>query len=177
MPLLSPSLYQFVRGYEGQVANIQDYRHIGGTQETFVNGSTEFLPFGRVVVRNAADPSCLELPSAPGQEALGVAILNDRFMAFQDDPRSTGYPPNQVTPILRKGVIYMVAETALTRGGALFFRHTENAVPSANEALGRVRADADGGNAEAFAAGTFRVTEDVLAGEIVAILFDLDITL
>lgn len=165
--------YAYVRGYEGQVANIQDYRHIAGTQEGYVNGTSDYIPFGRVVVRNATDPNSLELPSATGQTPLGVAILNDRFMAKSDDPRVTGFPPNQMIPVLKKGVIYMIAEVALAIGDPLFFRHTVSAAPTDFTAIGRVRNDADTATADAFPAGTFRVTEAAAAGEIVAIHFDL----
>lgn len=165
--------YFLEKGFEGQVANIQDYRHIAGTQEEYVNGMSEYLPFGRVVVRDLTDATKLSLPSQTGQTPLGIAIYNDRFMAQSDDPRVTGFPPNQTVPVLKKGVIYMLAETALTVGGALFFRHTVSASPTAFTAIGRVRNNADTATADAFPAGTFRVTENVAAGEIVAVHFDL----
>lgn len=169
--------YQLDKAFEGQVANIQDYRHIAGTQELFINGGTTYLPFGRVVVRNGADAGAtLILPSAAGQAPVGISIYNDRFMASTDSPRVTGFPPKQTMAVLKKGVIYMVTETGLTKGAtSLFFRHTLNTVPGVNEAVGRLLGAADAALTTAFAANTFRITETVAAGEVVAIAFDLSI--
>lgn len=160
------------KGFEGQVANIQAYRFIKGTQEEFTNGSGDYIPFGSLVIRDTTDPTKVTLPEA-GETVIGVAILNDRFMAKTDNPRVTGFPPNETVPVLVKGVIYLVAETAVTRNGNLFVRVADEASPAANDRIGRVRADASGGNAEALTAGTYRVLEAAAAGEIVPVEFDL----
>lgn len=165
--------YTLDKAYEGQVANIQDYRHIAGTQEFYINGSeTEYIPFGRIVVRDPSDDSKLMLPNAAGQVPIGVAIYNDRFMSQSDNPRMTGIPPLQTMPVLKKGVIYMLAETNIARGANLFFRHSESTIMGEFDAIGRLRADNNNGNAGILPAGTFRITEDVVAGDVAAVFFD-----
>ena len=175
MPL-GANPYELVRAYEGQVANVNGFRSIVGTFESFVNAFDGYLPFGRLVIRDTVDPTKVNLPAA-GETIIGVAPLNDRFEALTDDPRVTGYPNDETVPVLNEGTVYMIAETAVTRGGALFVRVADSAAPTSLTAIGRVRNDADTGTAEALPVGTFRVLEDAVAGAIVPIKFSFPKTL
>ena len=67
----------------------------------------------------------------------------------------------------------MRAEVAMAVGDDVFVRFADSASTTDFTAIGRVRNDDDAGTAEALPAGTFRVTEDVAAGEIFALHLDL----
>ena len=182
--VIGANQFDLDRGFEGQIANIQHYNHIRGTQENFRNGTNEFIPFGSMVARiPGGEPGALRIAQA-GDVILGVAILNDRFMAqldetfgsnslIDDGGRRTGFPPNQTMPVLAKGVVYLRFEQTVPANTPLFFRTTENAVPGVGERLGRPRLDADGGNAEQVPGNAARLTENAFAGEVAAVEFDI----
>lgn len=157
--------YRMAEGYEGQVASLQCNTTIKGTQDGYFNSSTEYVPFGSFVVEDSTkDPGSLTLPIA-GAKLLGVAIFNDRFERQAVD--STGFPPNATIPVMTEGVVYMVAETAINRGDQVFVRHTANATPGQYDRLGRIRNDADGGNAVGIPLTEAKVLDSVQAGELV----------
>jgi hypothetical protein len=170
-----PSAGQYFqdKGYEGQIASTQWYQYIRGTLEEVTNGSDSYLPWGRFVVEKPGGGSReIALPSATGQRILGVTPFSDRFMRLSKEV--TGYPPKQSAAYLAKGVIFLRAETAMTRNGDVYVRHTANTVPGQFEAIGRVRNDADSGKADLLA--SVRVLDTVVAGQIFSLELDLPIT-
>ncbi|MGL6342717.1 MAG: structural cement protein Gp24 [Waterburya sp.] len=170
MPITSPASYAMERGYEGTIYSISLNQEVIGTQDQFVNATGDYLPFGRFVVEGTTAGDIV-LPSAGTQKILGIAPVNDRFMRKAEG--ITGYPPRQLVPVVRKGIVLMRAETALTRGGAVFVRHTLNAVAGTWEAKGRVRNNDDTGKAVQIS--NARILDTVSAGEIFRLEIDLAI--
>jgi hypothetical protein len=170
-----PSAGQYFqdKGYEGQIASIQNYHYLRGTLEGITNGSSSYLPWGRFIVAKPGGMAGeIDLPSATGQKILGVTPFNDRFMRLSKGV--TGYPPKQAAVYLAKGVIFLRAETAMTGGGDIYVRHTANTVPGQHEAIGRPRNNADGGKADKL--NNARVLDTVVAGEIFRLELDLPVT-
>lgn len=172
MPVSAGQYFQD-KGYEGQIASTQWYQYIRGTLEGIANGSDDYLPWGRFVIEKpGGEPGEITLPSATGQRILGVVPFNDRFMREAKD--QTGFPPRQSAAYLAKGVIFLRAETAMTRNGDVYVRHTANAVPLPPEAIGRPRANSDSGKADLLPG--VRVLDTVTAGEIFRLELDLPLT-
>jgi hypothetical protein len=161
------------KGYEGQVASIQNYHYIRGTLEGITNGSTSYLPWGRfIVAKPGGEAGEIVLPSATGQKILGVTPFSNRFMRLSKDV--TGYPPKQSAVYVAKGVLFLRAETAMTKGGDVYVRHTANTVPLLHEAIGRPRNNADSAKADKL--NNVRVLDNVAAGEIFRLELDLPVT-
>lgn len=148
-------------GYEGQVASGTWVTEISGNLEGLYNETSSRLPWGRVVVAGSSEGG-VKLPSATGQRVLGVLVADQ----YEKDhlTNETGLPAGKPASVIKKGHIFMVAETDLTAGTTLFFRHTANGTPGANEALGRIRGNAD--TAKADAATFLELVKSVKAGEI-----------
>ena len=169
MPV-SAGAYFMERGYEGQIASLQRHTFTKGTLEEMVNSTDSIIPFGRFVVEKTNGlPGELELPSASGQTLLGIATISDRFERSVDG--TSGYPAKQSMAYLYKGVVWMLAETAMIRGGAVFVRHTASSTPGLHDAIGRIRNDADGNNADPLA--NVKVLENAIAGELVKLELDI----
>lgn len=171
MPVTSGQ-YALEIAYEGQIRSTQNYTFTKGSLEEVTNFSaTDYLPYGRFVVRST-DPEAtvgdIELPSTTGQTLIGVTVWSDTDEKLADG--TSGYPPKTAAAYLYKGPIAMIAETAMTSGGAIYARHTAN---GALDQRGRVRADADGGNADLVPATEAKVLFDCAAGEICTIELDI----
>lgn len=161
--------YTSPRGYEGAPAGTTVNFDLRGTLEGFINGDADPLPFGRVVITRADGKQ--GLPSETGQTVVGVSIALSHYEADKQFQGDTGTPFNYPLTVVKKGIIWMLAETNITKGGDVFFRHTANASPGANESLGRIRADADTAKADAITG--IKLLEDAVAGSLVRVEIDL----
>ncbi len=173
--LSTPTLFR-EEGLEGKL-QIKDpaYNQIVGINgEALYTGTQKpFLPYGRFLVEDGNYQS-YRLPTTGDVTAdlVGVSLAVEYYEhsievdSFGDSVH--GYPTpvaGKKCPItvVKKGIIYMLAETNITASAGFFVRIIENGVPLQYEGLGRIRFDADGVNAIAQPT-TARLLEDVEAG-------------
>jgi hypothetical protein len=105
------------------------------------------LPAGVFVTRDASDEAC-KVPTTSGEvtaSGIGFTVLN-----LAHEPPSDGstvdIPATKGCGVIRRGRIWVLTETAMTYGQAVFVRFTAN---GGNTQLGKVRNDADTANAVA----------------------------
>ncbi|MGL6344111.1 MAG: structural cement protein Gp24 [Waterburya sp.] len=166
MPQLDYGLYQ-AKGYEGQIittfpSGIRNGQNVSGAR----------IPFGRVLVRGTGDTDC-RLPSATGQRVMGFSTKTDIYE--MDEAGLPSYPLNRPLNRMLKGDMLVKVETAVTPDSPVFFRHTAGI--GVNDAIGRLRVDADAGKADALpgvkfldvaAAGSMvRITVDILGYNLI----------
>lgn len=123
-------------GKEGDVATTM-YLSL----ETKVDPANELF-FGRAVIRGSADGE-VEHPSGTAGTFMGVVRRDEDI-----DPAdlTTGdLPAGHDAQIVTRGVMWVIAEDAVTEGAAVYYRH--NAPGALPEALGRFRSDVDAGDA------------------------------
>jgi len=161
MPQTDYSIYQD-QGFDGEL--ISSYPN--GVRSG-INAGTVTLPFGRVTVKGTGDNDGV-LPSATGGRFFGVALKTD--ILEKDFNGVTGYKPGRPYNRLMKGDVLMITEQAVTPADPVFFRHTLNSSPGPNEAVGRLRKDADTARADALTRAQFMATAG--AGELVRVYFD-----
>lgn len=152
MPQLDYSIFQCI-GQEGQLTANTFQETLGSLNEV-VNADTIIIPYGRVIV--TADPTDLEnatLPSTAGQNVLGISILTHNQEKQADG--TSGFPVGCPVGYIRHGEVYVIPETAIAVGDAVFFRHTDEVAPAQFDGRGRLRNDNSGGNAEALPNATW----------------------
>lgn len=156
-------------GYEGAMAATNVGFDLRGTLEGFINGDTDPIPFGRIVITRSDGKQ--GLPSETGQTVVGVSIALAHYEANQQFLGSTGTPKDYPLTVVKKGIIWMLAETNITKGANIFFRHTANDPVGANEAIGRIRADADTAKADQITG--LKLMSNAVAGQLVRVEVDL----
>lgn len=113
----------------------------------FVDEANGVKP-GRFVAKEDDGDKHVGLPDASG-DVTGYLIQGVSLLDEGRDPLRAGtngeYLDNEPLPVLRKGTVWMLAEDAVSAGGAVFCRHTA----AGAEELGRVRSDADTSDAVA----------------------------
>ena len=114
---------------------------------------------GLMVVQDAASDHDCDLPAGAAEVVLGMSV----YRAAKEEGTSAFYDATEQVTILKKGKGFALCETACTKGGQVFVRHT-----GGNE--GQVRNDADGGNATALPGARF--DETGVAGPV---LIDLNL--
>jgi hypothetical protein len=150
------------RGLEGHVASLLPGAYFFGTSEGLFNNDETPLPFGRVVTYQGVDGG-VGLPSDADQDVAGVTFYQAQFEASSQFGGDAGIPSEYpVTLAKRNVIVLMVPETNISKGSPLYFRHTANGTPGANEALGRIRANADTAKADLLTG--VRLIEDAVAG-------------
>lgn len=108
--------------------------------------STLTIPFGVVVVQNAALPTdrqAAKLPTAAANVVLGISRW-DHVVTDELDIVTDGYKPGLLMRVRKSGSVLVQVENAVTKGARPFFRITAS---GPNTQLGKLRSDADGGNA------------------------------
>lgn len=100
--------------------------------------------FGYLVVQGTDDDEA-KLPTTSGQKPIGIVV---RDMSVRDEAAANDVLAGETCTVLRQGEITVQVEGAVTAGGAVFFRHTGGGE-------GRLRADADSGDAEALVGAKF----------------------
>jgi hypothetical protein len=156
------------KGYEGAPAGSTTNFDLRGTLEGFINADTTSIPFGRVVVNKSGGQG---LPSTASQTVAGVSIALAHYEANSQFSGNPGTPPDYPLTLAKKAIIWMLPETNITKGSAIYFRHTANSTPGANEALGRIRANADTSKADLIAG--LKLLSDAVAGQLVRVEIDL----
>ena len=133
--------YTSPRGYEGTPAGSIVNFDLRGTLEGFINGDTSPLPFGRVVATRADGKQ--GLPTKLDQTVVGVSLALAHYEASSQFEGNAGTPYNYPLTVAKKAILFMLAETNITKGVDIYFRCISKATPGANDALGRIRNDAD----------------------------------
>lgn len=85
------------------------------------------IPFGVCVAQGVADSQC-ELPDASGDKLVGM-VQHSHAYAKGDGGElgTTGLKPKACVNVLRKGRMYVVAETTIAAGDRLFVRYAAGA--------------------------------------------------
>ncbi len=137
-------------GREGLIAD-SGTKHVDSRLVELAAG----LKAGRVVVKGTGDQQVL-LPTTTGEVTGGTAriTLYDAMHEPFSPSTDTEYGDKQAVPALRRGQVWMLAEDAVAPGGDVFVRF----VATGGEELGRVRSDADGGDAVALPGAAFDTT-------------------
>ncbi len=109
---------------------------------------------GRVVTKGTATRQ-VRVPVLTGEVTGGVVMGISVYDAGREPGGTNGeYEQYEVVPVLRRGRVWMLAEDAVAEGGAVFVRFTS----AGAEEDGRVRSDADGGDAVALPGAVYRST-------------------
>lgn len=115
------------------------------------------IGLGVAVVQGALDDQAALLAGGSvDADVLGITIRSLDMNVNQGDPVvDDGYFGGATMAIMRGGELFANVEDAVAAGGGVFARIVVNA---AGQVLGGLRSDADGGDAIALAACTFRTT-------------------
>lgn len=91
--------------------------------EPFYNGEASAnIPFGRAVKQGTEDNEAV-LPAAESDEIIGIVIHADDYTTGSDgELTSTGLIPGARLGVLRKGVIWAMARTAVAKGNRCWVR-------------------------------------------------------
>lgn len=140
----------YASGFEGSIYSAQARE----TQSGVVEESAGIKP-GRVVVQGTSADQ-VKLPSATAQIAQPGAVQGIAYWKQGREPGGDNgeYQDEESCPVLRKGVVWMLAEDAVTRNAAVYVR----CVAGVGEELGRVRSDADTSDAAALPGARFLAT-------------------
>lgn len=153
------------RAIEGMLADTGMNRDV---LSRLANGD---IPFGRFVVRNAADnESQVRLPTLTGEvtgNTGGFAIADVSIESPQIGGDGGAYAAEDSVPVLKRGRIFLVPEDAVTKGDPVFVRFAAGTFPN----LGAVRSDADTATAVQLPGAFF--DEDAGAGELCVVDLNL----
>ena len=104
------------------------------------------ITFGKAVVKVVGDDDGVILPSATGQQFLGVSVMHQ----VAEQALGTGvvqYEDKEPINVMRKGKIFVFVEEAVDPDtDSVFFRHTAG---GGGSVIGRFRTDADTASADA----------------------------
>lgn len=119
-------------GHEGMLADITDNTVITGINET-----DAVLPFGVLVVQDAAGTAgnAVKTVVSDSAVALGIAVDSFAFETTKDSNDRPGYPDNQPVNVLTEGTIIVYSEEAVGVGDAVYVR----TVASGTNYAGRFR--------------------------------------
>lgn len=163
MPQTDYSLYQD-KGFEGEIITTEP-----SVVRSGYNAGNVKIPFGRILVKGSESDTACVLPSATGQLVMGVSTKTDLYEKGSNGV--AGYDVDKPLNRLIDGVVLMRVEQNVTPASAVFFRHTPNTSPGVNEAVGRLRTNADTDKADALP--NVRFLETGVAGSLVKVAFDL----
>lgn len=143
----------------------------GTVTEVLAPGGTR-VDVGLVVVQAATGDRDARLPTVGdvSADAVGITVKSaDSQFNTGDETLTSAHRPGTMLPVLRQGSCWVVTEDAVVANASVFFRIT--APTLANEAIGRVRSDADGGDAvQLFGA---RFLTSAAAGELVKVAINM----
>lgn len=105
------------------------------------------IPFGIFVTRDAADDAA-KVPTTSGEVTASGMGFTALILAREpvSDGSTTDAAIGKGVSVVRRGKLWVLTETAMTYGQAVFVRFTAN---GGNTQLGKVRNDADTANAVA----------------------------
>lgn len=149
-------------GTEGAIVDTRPYDTVSRLVSDEATASAGF-DAGIAVVTNPAldNDDQVRAPDAASLVLEGVAVLDKSAQQRADLATDTDFVKTDGVTVLRKGVIWVRPETAVTKGAPAFFRFSSGAGGSR---LGAWRTDADTATAEA-APGCFFATS-AGAGEL-----------
>lgn len=114
----------------------------------FTNPTNVIIPMGFGVVQGEGDEG-VKLPDAADNLFEGIAYFTDTLEQREGYTVNTagffGYPANYTISVIRRGVVAVPVDQAMSRGNQVFLRHTASAANTAAVA-GTFRAAADGTN-------------------------------
>ena len=117
------------------------------------------MPFGRFVTfKTASGAESCDLPTVTGDVTLGRALGIAVFDPAKEPNSALGYKAGQMVQILRRGYIWMLTETDVAEGSAVFVRFATVTGSGTAPAIGKVRKDADTADAVALPGAFFRTT-------------------
>ena len=141
-------------GLAGQIVDMRPSDKISRTLDVSV-------PFGVFVAKGARarpavglDCGSCKLPTLTGDQILGVVIY-EHHKGSRDLAGALAVAPPDVVSIMREGVIYALAEKAVTEGGPVFVRH---AASGGNTQLGAATDTDDGANTSLLAGARWAAT-------------------
>lgn len=128
---------------------------VTGITNTTDAAAAEYMPFGRACVQSSKGDDFMRLPYTGTNSSGFLGVLSRSHAVAPELLPSTdedaGLPTTQPGNVLRKGRMWVKVETAVTPASTVYFRH---AAPGASpEAIGRFRANNDGGDATACPSG------------------------
>lgn len=123
------------------------------------NAEGSDIGFGRAVVRGTSFDQAV-LPSAPGQELLGITQRTTAWSVNENDEHL--YQQYREMNIVNFGRIWVYTETAVNVDDKVFFRFSSETAPL--DVIGRFRSDSSGGNAQQIAGAAFKSVAE--AGEL-----------
>lgn len=119
------------------------------------------IPFGFGVVKGTSDDDLL-LPVNSGSVFLGVAVIQniEKRASYSLDASSRyGVPVDHELAYAIQGVVAVYIDQTVTKGGAVYLRHTAN-----SSVVGTFRADADTANALQITNATWAASVTVSSG-------------
>jgi hypothetical protein len=128
------------KGYEGAPAGSIVGFDLRGTLEGMVNATGSPIPFGRVIVNKSIGQG---LPATLDETVAGVSIGMAHFESDANFGGNAGTPDKFPLTVAKKAIIWMLAEQNISYGASIFYRAIMPAGAAGNNALGRIRADAD----------------------------------
>lgn len=162
------------QAFEGMVRDTAQVKDI--ISRLANEAATPFIPFGKAVVKLTADAdNQCSLPASATDvtdRLLGIAIADvsieeDAAIAFGH------YKEGDSVPVLRKGRIWVIAETIVTDISlGVFIRHTTPGGSPPLASLGSFRTDADTANATENTSLTWLTTTSAI-GELAVVEFNL----
>ena len=128
---------------------------------TYISNDPATIPYGVVVVQGTSDHQAI-LPTTTARTPVGVSV-------FRGDVEDRGgYVRNQAMNVLKKGVVYMIAEEAITVGAPILFRH--GGTVTGAQGIGRAAVTA---SANHTALGSAVAHTSAAAGQMVAVYLNL----
>jgi hypothetical protein len=109
----------FTKGQPGQIANEEKYNAISRTVATAAG-----IAFGQPAARGTQDHQCVIMAS--GGAFLGIAVLTLAHQSRQPGGAALadGYQQFTTAALMTEGQMYVVADAAVTPGGAVYWNPT-----------------------------------------------------
>ncbi len=142
----------------------------GTVSEVVAAGGTR-VGLGLVVVQDTDDREA-RLPTSgdTAADAVGIVIKSaDSQFNTGDATLDSAFRPGTMLPVMQQGAAFVFTEDAVVANDAVFFRITGAAL--ADEQVGRVRSDVDGGQAVQLFGARFLTT--AAAGELVKVSINM----
>lgn len=142
-----------VTGFEGSLAyGSADHQIISRWAKTAI-------PFGRFLVfKTASGAESCDLPTVTGDITAGRQLGFGLWDPAKEPNAALGYSAGQMVQILRRGFVWMLTETDVVEGSAVFVRFALATGSGTAPALGKVRKDVDTADAVALPGAVFRTT-------------------
>jgi hypothetical protein len=128
------------RGFAGMLADGSDY-----AARSYVNAQAAALPFGVAVVNDSSARGVV-LPTAADQVFAGV-VMHSHDYDNRDLSGALGVPDARMCSVLRKGIIFVLVEEAVSKGDKVFTRIANGVADDTKVQKGAFRKSPDSGTA------------------------------